>query len=269
MGLLKTFEDIVYTEKFQAVNGLLQGIDPRVKFCSLVSLIVAAVVVRTLTPLAIVFVAITVFAVASKIPLRYFFLRATLFIPIFAAVIALPLPFITPGTTLTVIGYSKYVIFITREGVYKAIQFIFRIWVCVGLLILLVSTTRFTALIHAMATFKIPRVFVMMTAITHRFIFLFINETYRMLLAREARNVGREQRMQVMKSLAYIIGTLFIRAYERSERVYLAMTARAYVGETRSMRKMRCGRRDWVFGVASGFICLTVLLLEFLHVGGI
>ncbi|MBS7643430.1 cobalt ECF transporter T component CbiQ [Candidatus Bathyarchaeota archaeon] len=269
MSLLKAFEDIVYAEKFQALSGLLQGIDPRVKFCSLVSLLVVAVGVRTITPLVILFVTITVFAVVSKIPLKYFFLRATLFIPIFAAVIALPLPFITPGTTLTVIGYNEYVIYITREGVYRALQFVFRIWVCVGLLVLLMSTTRFTAIIRALETFKIPRVFVMMTGVTHRFIFLFINEAYRMLLAKEARNVGREQRMQVMKSLAYIIGTLFIRAYERSERVYLAMMAKAYTGEARSMGKMRCSWRDWVFGVASCFICIIVVLIEFLNVGGI
>jgi cobalt/nickel transport system permease protein len=214
-----------------------------------------------------VFLVITVFTVVSKISLRYFFLRATLFIPIFASVIALPLPFITPGTPLTTIGYDGYFIFVTKEGVYKALQFAFRIWVCVASLTLLVLTTRFTMLIHAMERFKIPRVFVMMTAVTYRFIFLFINETYRMLLAKEARKVGEEQRMQIMKSLAYIIGTLFIRAYERGERVYLAMTARAYAGETRSLGKMKCGVRDWVFGGASVLICLTVLLIEFLHLG--
>jgi len=269
MGLLKAFEDAVYTEKFTAVNGMLQGIDPRVKFCIFLAFIVVAVAAKTVTSLIIMFVVVTVFTVASKIPLRYFFLRATFFIPIFAAVIVLPLPFITPGTTLTMIGYNGNFIFITKEGVYKALQFAFKIWICVASLTLLVLTTRFTTLIHAMERFKIPRVFVMMTAVTYRFIFLFINETCRILLAREARKVGKEQRIQVMKSLAYIIGTLFIRAYERGERVYLAMTARAYAGETRSLGKMRCGARDWVFGVTSVLICLTVLLIEFLHLGSV
>lgn len=261
--MLRTFEDIVFSERFSAVDGFLQGIDPRVKFCCFIAFILTAVSARTLTSLVILFILVIVLSVASRIPLRFFFLRTTIFIPIFAAVIALPLLFITPGRQLAIIGYDKYFVSITWEGIYKAMHFTLRIWVCVASLTLLALTTRFSRLVHAMEKFRMPKVFVAMTAITYRFIFFFINEAYRMVLAREARTVRKEGRSLIMKSLARIMSTLFIRAYERGERVYLAMTARGYTGEVKSIDEMRCSRKDRVFGFASVLVCFTILLVEF------
>ncbi|MGQ9691000.1 MAG: cobalt ECF transporter T component CbiQ [Thermoproteota archaeon] len=190
-------------------------------------------------------------------------MRTTIFIPIFAAVIALPLLFITPGSQLVMIGYDKYFVFITWEGIYKATCFTLRIWVCVASLTLLALTTKFSRLLHAVEKFKIPKFFIAMTAITYRFIFLFINEAYRMVLAKEARTTKKEGRLRIMRSLAHIISTLFIRAYERGERVYMAMTARGYTGEVKSINETRCGRRDWVFGFICVLACFTILLVEF------
>ncbi|MFQ5711123.1 MAG: cobalt ECF transporter T component CbiQ [Candidatus Geothermarchaeales archaeon] len=267
--LLKTLENIMYVERFSATGGIAQGVDPRVKLCSFVAFILAAVAVRTVTPLIILFLIITGLAVVSGIPLRFFLLRATLFIPMFAAVIALPLPFITPGTPLATIGYGGFFISITEEGLYRAAQFTLRVWVCVASLVLLALTTRFSRLVQSLERLKAPRVFVMMIAVTYRFIFLFIDEAYRMALAREARRVGMERRMQTMKSLANMLSTLFIRAYERGERVYLAMVARGYTGEAKSMVKMRCTQRDWFFGAACVLTSLAVLSMELLSLGGV
>ncbi len=246
----------------------MQRIDPRVKLCSITAFILSAVAVRTATPLVILFAAIVALCIVSKIPVKFFFLRTTIFIPVFAAVIALPLPFITPGTPLVKVGYGGLVAEITMEGIYRAMQFTLRVWVCVASLILLVLTTRFSKLVHVMEKLRFPWVLVTMTAVTYRFIFLFVNEAYRMALAKESRTVTRERRRQALKSLANMIATLFIRAHERGERVYLAMIARGYTGKVRSLEDMKCANRDWVFASASALICLTVLSTEYLHLGG-
>ncbi|MCP8306773.1 MAG: cobalt ECF transporter T component CbiQ, partial [archaeon] len=200
-SFLKTFEEITYNERFSSINGLVQRIDPRVKFCSSLAFILVAITVRTISPLIILLGVTFSLSFASKISLRYFALR-TAFIPAFVAIIALPLPFITPGTTIATIGYNEYLVNITMEGVYKAVQFTLRVWACVATSILLVLTTKFSSLVHVMEKFKIPKVFVTMLSVTHRFIFLFINESYRMVLAREARTVNKESPLKSMKSLA-------------------------------------------------------------------
>jgi cobalt/nickel transport system permease protein len=267
-AFLKTFQEIVYVERFSASNGVLQRIDPQVKLFSTMAFILSAVAVRTVTPLTILFAAIVALCIASKIPVKFFFLRTTIFIPIFAAVIALPLPFITPGVPLAKFEYGGLVAGVTMEGIHRATQFVLKVWVSVASLILLVLTTRFSRLVHAMEKFKLPGVLVTMTAVTYRFIFLFVNESYRMALAKESRTVERERWREALRSLANMIATLFIRAYERGERVYLSMIARGYAGKVRLLGDMECATRDWVFASVSMLICLMALSTEYLHLGG-
>lgn len=267
-SFLKTFQELVYVERFSASKGVLQRINPQVKFVCLAAFILSAVAVRTILPLAILLAVIVILCVLSKIPLKFFFVRATVFIPLFAAAIALPLLFITPGRPMVEVGYAGLVARVTVEGAYKAVQFTFRIWICVASLILLVLTTKFSRLIQAMKNFKLPNVFITMTAITYRFIFLFINEAYRMALAKESRTVAKEPRMRAIRSFANMITTLFIRSYERGERVYLAMIARGYSGTVKSSSKMRFALRDWFFVGASMVVCFMVLSVEYLPLGG-
>lgn len=260
---LKTFEDMMFSERFSATDGFLQRVNPQIKLFCFTVFILTAVSARTVMSMVFLFSLIIVLSIASKIPLRFFFLRSTIFVPIFAAVIASPLLFTTPGDKLFTVEYNKYLVSVTSEGVYKAAQFTLRIWVCVASLTLLLLTTGFYRLMLAMRRSRMPKVLVAMTAITYRFIFLFFDEAYRMILAKEARTVKKEGRLQTMRSLAYILSTLFIRAYERGERVYMAMTARGYAGETRSMDKMGFSRRDWIFGFACILSCFAILLVEF------
>jgi cobalt/nickel transport system permease protein len=268
-GFLKAFEDIMYVERFSVSNGVLQKIDPRVKLCSFIAFILVAVATTTVTPLIILSSVIIALSVLSRIPLRFFFLRATVFIPIFTGIMALPLLFITPGTQLAVIEFPGYVAYATWEGAYRAVQFTFKVWVCVASLTLFVLTTPFSKVLHAIEKFGVPKIFVMMTAVTYRFIFIFVDEAYRMLLAREARTVAKEKRLRILRSLGSIITTLFIRAYERGEKTHLAMLARGYRGEAKSLGRMKCGYKDWAFGIASILICLVILLAMFTQFEGI
>ena len=266
-SFLKTFQDILYNERF-STYGVLQQIDPRVKLFSIAALVLSAVAVRTIAPLLIVLVTALVFCAASRIPLKFFFLRTTFFIPIFACMISLPLPFITPGVALANFEYGKLVVVITSEGLYRATQFTLRVWVCVSLSVLLILTTRFSRFIGAMESLRFPRILVTMTAITYRFIFLFVNEAYRMVLAREGRSIRRLRWRDNVRSLANMMATLFIRAHERGERVYLVMMARGYTGTLRSLDNMKYVKRDWIFASISILISLAVLSVGYLHLGG-
>ncbi|MCP8323442.1 MAG: cobalt ECF transporter T component CbiQ [Candidatus Methylarchaceae archaeon HK02M2] len=263
---LKIFREIAYNESYSSIDGFIQGIDPRVKFCSSLVFILLAIMVKTITPLIILLCVIFGLSFSSKISLKYFTLR-TILLPGFVAIIALPLPFMTPGTTITIIGYNEFLVNITIEGVYKAVQVTLRVWACVATSILLVLTTKFSSLVHVMEKIKIPKVFVMMLSVTHRFIFLFLNESYRMVLAKEARTVKKESRLESMKTLANMITTLFIRAYERGERVYLAMMARGYKGHIKSLSKMKISKNDIIFGSIIILISITILSIEYLYIG--
>jgi len=107
-----------------------------------------------------------------------------------------------------------------------------------------------------MENLKIPKVFTMMASITYRFIFLLIDEAYRMALAKEARTIKKMNKIDAMKTLGSMISSLFIRAYERGERVYLAMKNRGYPGKVRNLSITKFHFKD-AFFILSFFIFIV------------
>jgi len=259
--LLRVLGESLRIERFASRKGLLQRVDPRIKLLSLGGVVVVAVLLQTLLQFLVLLLLLTSLAVASRLPLGAFFRRQAVVVA-FAAVIVLPLPFLTPGYALFSVPVGPWRLWVSFEGVYQAVFFTVRVWVCVAALGLLTLSTRFVALLHAMQRLHFPRLFIQLTAITYRFIFVFTDEAYRMGLAREARTVRKERvvRLRTWRTLSSMIGTLFIRAYERGEKVYHAMLARGYTGEFQLMNRLHCGAKDWSFGIG---LTLAALLVYF------
>ena len=83
----------------------------------------------------------------------------------------------------------------------------------------------------------------------YRYVFVLVDEMLRMRRARDSRNFGGGRRRQ-LKTIGNMIGTLFIRSYERGERIYAAMLSRGFDGKVRSLRQLRFKRADAYFGAA-------------------
>jgi cobalt/nickel transport system permease protein len=108
---------------------------------------------------------------------------------------------------------------------------------------MLASTTRFADLLEALRRLKVPPLLVRLLGLTYRFLFVFTEEASRMrrsLAARafEGRWLGH------VPVLGRMLGVLFLRAYERGERVHLAMAARGYGQEPPPPPSPRAGLRD-------------------------
>jgi cobalt/nickel transport system permease protein len=54
-----------------------------------------------------------------------------------------------------------------------------------------------------------------------------------------------------------MIGTLFIRSYERSERVYTAMASRGFDGQVRVIEQLKFSRMDVIFTMSFGVIIIA------------
>jgi cobalt/nickel transport system permease protein len=247
---LKVLGDSLWNERYASRNGVLQRVDPRAKLLAFTGFIVVAVLLQNIMQFLLMLLFLIILAVGSRIPLRAFFGRQSMLM-IFSLVIVLPLPFITPGYALLTIPIGPWLVWITFEGLYRAAFFFMRVWICVSALSLMTLSTRFNTLIHGMERLHFPRLFIQLTAITYRFIFLFTDEAYRMALAREARTVKKERvvRLRTWRTISSMIGSLFIRAYERGENVYQAMLARGYSGKFQLIDKLRFSVKDGVFGL--------------------
>jgi len=61
-----------------------------------------------------------------------------------------------------------------------------------------------------------------------------------------------------LRTIGNMIGTLFIRSYERGERIYAAMLARGFDGHSRTLNRLDFRRADAYFGASFGLaIILT------------
>lgn len=129
---------------------------------------------------------------------------------------------------------------------------------CFGVLCLslLAETTPFSDLLEAMQRLRVPRFAVMLTGFTHRYAFVLAGEARRMMRARDARGY-RGRWLWEAHIAGRMIGVLFLRAFERGERIHLAMISRGFNGalhaEPRSLRP-----RDRAFLAGSAVLWLLL-----------
>lgn len=126
-----------------------------------------------------------------------------------------------------------------------------------GCLVALASTTRFEHLLLAMQSFGVPRILILQISFLYRYLFELIEQAQEVLRARRARSVGRLSFDVRVRSAAGMVGILFVRSYESSQRIFQAMQARLYDGRLRTSQRLRLGCADLlVLGSVIGFLVL-------------
>ena len=105
------------------------------------------------------------------------------------------------------------------------------------------STTPIPHILAGLERLRVPRTLVAITAFMIRYGDLIGDELRRMHIARESRGAG-SGRIGRAHAVATSAGALFVRSYERGERVYLAMASRGYVGSM-PVREAPATTRAW------------------------
>ena len=112
--------------------------------------------------------------------------------------------------------------------------------------------TRFPDIIHTLEHLRVPSILTTIIAFLYRYLFVLADEVFRLLRARESRSAGAAGtrsggsvawRAEVAGNMA---GQLFLRSYERSDRVYNAMLARGYTGHLHTMNPHELHHMDYI-----------------------
>jgi cobalt/nickel transport system permease protein len=125
-----------------------------------------------------------------------------------------------------VIGIAAVALF-QPNGFELFLKLIARSTVCLGLMVLVSSTTPYGQFLDVMRRVRFPALFVTTFALMYRYLFVLLDETERMRRARQSRMLAPNRR-QTWQSLGTLIGQLFVRSTERAERIYAAMCARGW-----------------------------------------
>jgi cobalt/nickel transport system permease protein len=227
-------------ERYQAGTSYVHKMDARLKLLLALAYIFAVTLTPTGHWLAFGLLAapLAVAVAASRLPALLILRRSLLALPFI--VVAVPLLFTKEGDTLFTVqpfGWTA-----SQEGLTAVLTILTKSWLAVVAAIILTATTPAMELLRAMRALGVPRILVATVSFMYRYLFVIAEEAQRLLRARDSRSArldGHKSGGSVWwraRVLGHMVGSLFLRSYERSERVYAAMQARGYDGELRFLQ---------------------------------
>jgi cobalt/nickel transport system permease protein len=242
-----------------AGDGLLVAVDSRihrlpaqVKIVALFLFVLAVVA----TPAAVVW-AFALYAVLlvgcmvlAKLPPATVMRRMAVETPFI--VFALLLPFVATGPQIEVLGLS-----VSESGVFGAWNVLAKGTLGVVAAIVLSATTAPRELLAGLERLRLPSTLIAILSFMVRYLSVVSDDLHRMRIARESRGYtgGRAGHL---KAVAAGVGALFVRSFERGERVHLAMQARGYTGRMPQLTHSGATRNQWLEGLA---ISLTAFVI--------
>ncbi len=258
----------IHMDEFAKLGSPLHAMDPRAKAVAFLGFIFISVLLQNLL---LLFVAVgfwIMMLAAARIPLGYV-LRRLVWIAPFAGFLIILFPFITPGDVIWTAQPGFFRLSATVQGLDKALMLLFRVVASVLGVITLMATTRFNDLMKALGDLRIPAVILQMVALTIRYIYVAVDELKRMKRARKSRGFSLGQNIwhtRTVTTLAQMVGVMFIRSYERGDRVYVAMLSRGFTGKTKTISDLVIHPRDYLLAAV---ICLLAAALLLLDKGGL
>ena len=234
----------------------IHRLDPRAKIAGLAGITLVGVS----TPLgawpafAACGLALTAVAVAAGLGPRLVWSRVRVIVPlvVFAAAFV---PFVRGGPAVDVgplalseAGLATFLIVSVKAGIGAVSA------------VLLGATTSFPEILHGLERLRAPRLLIVIAGFMYRYVFVIADETRRMRAALAARGY-RPRHVGQVAALGRMVTALFLRSYERGERVYVAMLARGYAGTMPRLAALSFGRADTVFlaGLALWLVPLRVV----------
>lgn len=215
-----------FLDKYSGMDSCVHRLDARVK--AIVALLLILTVVTTPPQHLLAFVVyggtLLWTAALARVPITFIAVRVALVLP-FSALVALGLPFLGGQETVVVLGIQLSV-----EGVWILAGVAMKSILGVAALVLLVSTTPFSMLLAGLRSLGAPTLFIDLLALTYRYLFVLMDEGMRLRRAAAARGY-RPRWLPQATIVGRLAGNLFIRSYERAERVYGAMRLRGHDGQ--------------------------------------
>ncbi|GLF99461.1 cobalt ECF transporter T component CbiQ [Streptomyces yaizuensis] len=189
----------------------------------------------------------------ARLPARLVLRRLLVETPFVLFAVLLPLT--VPGPTTAVAGLQLSV-----PGLWGAWNILAKGTLGVAAAVVLAATTGPTALLLGLQRLRLPPQLVQIAAFMIRYADVVADEMRRMSVARRSR--GFEARGPAhWRTLATSAGALFIRSYERGERVHLAMVSRGGTGVLPHLAETTVSRARWGYALAlpsAAFaLCLT------------
>jgi cobalt/nickel transport system permease protein len=233
---------------------------PQVKVLAALAFVAAVVATPRSAPWAYAVHAavLATVVVIAGLPARLLGRRLRIELPFLAFAAFLPL--VGEDPRVDVLGVS-----LSRPGLAAAGTIAAKGTLGVAASIVLAATTTVPDLLRGLERLHVPRVVTAIAGFMVRYLDVVVGEARRMRIARLSRGHDPRWLWQV-RGVAASAGTLFVRSFERGERVHLAMVSRGYAGTMPVRRERVTTAADWgwaalvpvaAIGVTAGALVIT------------
>ncbi len=176
-------------------------------------------------------------ALVAGVPGGFVLRRMVIELPF--VVFAMLLPFVAQGPQVEVLGMS-----VSESGLLAGWNILAKGTLGVVASILLAATTDARDLLLALQRLRVPSLLVEIMSFMVRYADVVGDEMRRMRIARESRGFNARHAGHI-PVLTRTAGALFIRSYERGERVHVAMLSRGYAGSMPLLGGTAAGAASW------------------------
>lgn len=250
-----------FLDKYSEFHSIIHNLDPRTKILAATMLILSVVLTNPLNffNFLIYFILIIFIAIFAKINIFYILKRASIALP-FVILVSAFVPFFKEGEVIGSYNIYFFKLNVTREGLIIIWNVAIKSYLSSMSLVLLSSTTPFSKLLKGFEKLGLPIIFVMILSFMYRYIFVLVDETLKMNNAMHARNV-RLDHIRKLTVLGNVVGALFLRTYERAERIYMVMVSRGFDGHVRLVDDLQFTKSDFLFAVffISGIALINII----------
>lgn len=173
----------------------------------------------------------------ARLPVRFVLGRLVVILPF--VLFAATLPFVAGGERVDVAGVA-----LSRDGLWGTFNVLAKAGLGATASIVLAGTTEQARILTGLERLRVPVVLTTIAAFMLRYLEVIAGELRRMRTAMTARGYDPRWLWQV-KPIASGAGALFIRSYERGERVHAAMVSRGFTGTMPALDVRRASVGEW------------------------
>ena len=226
----KAIYDIRKIDELGDKHTILHRIDSSIKIIVTIIYVIKVLSMKqfTISDIACIVLYPLILFKLGKVPVKFIFKKVLFVLPIIIGLSAINL----------IIDFSYLEIYFSVLLIFKCT------FALVGAL-LLIATTGINNLAFGLKKLKIPNILIMQILMLHRYIILMMEECYRVKSAYELRTLG--EKSMTMKDYGQIVGQMFLKTIDKSEKVYEAMKLRRFEGDLYIKNNKGAGCIDYLY----------------------
>lgn len=244
-------------EPFAQGETVIHKIDPRYRIVAATILTMAIAVSYRFEALAFALAFSVMLVLAARLNLKKVGSRLMV-VAGFLALLWIVLPITYNGDIL----YKAGPLEISSQGIRLSAQITLKSIAILYVLIALTTTMSVATLGHALDRLNVPGKIVHLLLISYRYVFVIEQEYKRIVRAAKIRGFAPGTNIHTYRTVAYMLGMLFVRSAMRADRVYHAMLLRGFSGRFYCLSQFPSNRRNQIFAMIMVMLLAGLIFLE-------